>query len=597
MRTSPVVRLARAVGLALGVALAAGGPAAAAQLTVTTTADVVNGDVTNPATLQATPGPDGISLREAVAAVHGAPGPHVIRFGAALVGRTIRLTAGLVVRQRGVSIVGRDDASGAPAITIDALAVSGAILAVRHSDFLLARLRIARVGPGAFGVFVRAGVRFGDPGPRRITNVQIRDNVFTVPTTMPATGHAISVGMDDATQGARVDDVTVRDNVFRGFRGADAVGIHVQAGGTANTIERVVIYRNVFTDVTFGVELVPFATQDSRIRLTRIVGNTFVGNRQPVNLNHIGTYVAPPTSRNVIADTEIAGNTFRANRGPDVVLLGGMDNASNNLTTRTRIANNVMTGSTQYGGVSLVGGRQGGTSNRIDGVFIVNNTIAGNVGGGVDINANLDGTVGNTVTGVVVRSSLFWNNTQDLVFWNVASPQVDHSLTTDGRFVGVNGNVSGDPAFVDAAAGDLRVGPGSPAIDAASSTGAPPRDIACRSRADDPDTTNTGAGRPTYTDIGAYEYRGGRRDCVAKVTVVVTGAGTVKSIPAGVACRGTCTVPVPVGGRLVLRARPDSANAFAGWGGECSRRGDCALTIVGDVRVVAEFLAIPAAAD
>lgn len=68
-----------------------GAPARAADLTVTTTADVVNGDVSSPAALVASPGPDGISLREAIMAANAAPGPHTITLSAGLAGQTIAL--------------------------------------------------------------------------------------------------------------------------------------------------------------------------------------------------------------------------------------------------------------------------------------------------------------------------------------------------------------------------------------------------------------------------------------------------------------------------------------------------------------------------
>ncbi len=70
------------------------------------------------------------------------------------------------------------------------------------------------------------------------------------------------------------------------------------------------------------------------------------------------------------------------------------------------------------------------------------------------------------------------------------------------------GNLSADPAFVDLAQLDLRLGPFSPCIDAGQYLGAfgPPFDFAQEPRSvDDPVTLNTGSGSPA-SDIGAYEY-------------------------------------------------------------------------------------------
>ena len=50
---------------------------------------MVNGDVTTVPRLIASPGPDGISLREALHATNNDPGSHAIGFAPALVGTTI----------------------------------------------------------------------------------------------------------------------------------------------------------------------------------------------------------------------------------------------------------------------------------------------------------------------------------------------------------------------------------------------------------------------------------------------------------------------------------------------------------------------------
>lgn len=62
------------VGIILACLVAS--PSGAATLTVTSTADTINGDPSSPAALVTNPGPDGISLREAIAAANSTPGPH-----------------------------------------------------------------------------------------------------------------------------------------------------------------------------------------------------------------------------------------------------------------------------------------------------------------------------------------------------------------------------------------------------------------------------------------------------------------------------------------------------------------------------------------
>ena len=86
------------------------------------------------------------------------------------------------------------------------------------------------------------------------------------------------------------------------------------------------------------------------------------------------------------------------------------------------------------------------------------------------------------------RNNLFYGNT------------VNATGTPDPT--GMNGNIDGDPRFVDAASNDLRLGPGSAAIDAGDATGlnVPPSDYAGAPRLADGNGDGLAA-----IDIGAFE--------------------------------------------------------------------------------------------
>jgi len=73
---------------------------------------------------------------------------------------------------------------------------------------------------------------------------------------------------------------------------------------------------------------------------------------------------------------------------------------------------------------------------------------------------------------------------------------------------GLNGNVSLDPKFADAAGGNYRLQYVSPMIDAADGTVAPATDFMEAPRYDDPRTDNTGipTGGGAYADMGAFEF-------------------------------------------------------------------------------------------
>ena len=90
----------------------------------------------------------------------------------------------------------------------------------------------------------------------------------------------------------------------------------------------------------------------------------------------------------------------------------------------------------------------------------------------------------------------------------ITPDQVSQSITSAPGFVGVNGNFSADPLFVNPTRGDFHLRPGSPAIDAGTSQGAPETDLEGHARFDDPATVNAGSGEVPYYDLGCFEYHG-----------------------------------------------------------------------------------------
>jgi hypothetical protein len=76
------------------------------------------------------------------------------------------------------------------------------------------------------------------------------------------------------------------------------------------------------------------------------------------------------------------------------------------------------------------------------------------------------------------------------------------------------------------------------------------------------------------------------------VTVIVVGAGTVTSVPPGIACPTTsCEADFVEGSPVALAAIPDllSGATFTGWGGDCAGSGTepfCQLTMDGTAKTV-----------
>jgi kumamolisin len=75
------------------------------------------------------------------------------------------------------------------------------------------------------------------------------------------------------------------------------------------------------------------------------------------------------------------------------------------------------------------------------------------------------------------------------------------------------------------------------------------------------------------------------------LTVTVTGSGVVTSSPAGISCGngGACSASFATGTPIVLTATPANGWSFAGWGGACSGKGSCDVTMNSAQSVSATF--------
>jgi len=140
-------------------------------------------------------------------------------------------------------------------------------------------------------------------------------------------------------------------------------------------------------------------------------------------------------------------------------------------------------------------------------VDVVNNTIDGNQRG-VDVDNSTARLTNNLITyntWTGVRTAV-WSKVS-LAYNDVYNP---NATNYDGvaNPTGSKGNLSADPLYTDRAHFGYILQEGSPAIDAATSQGAPADDLLFNGRHDDPTVPNTGAGTPNYYDIGAIELGG-----------------------------------------------------------------------------------------
>ena len=167
------------------------------------------------------------------------------------------------------------------------------------------------------------------------------------------------------------------------------------------------------------------------------------------------------------------------------------------------------------------------------GLRIVANSVYKNVTAGINVEGNSTGaTITNNIavdngiasprthsdiriergstSGTTMDYDLVYLTTPDtLLIWD------SQNYTSLAAFRSATGQeahgIQASPKWASAAAGDLHLTAGSPAIDSANSaaSGQPSSDIEDDPRVDDASTPNTGVGPRAYDDRGAYEYAGG----------------------------------------------------------------------------------------
>lgn len=507
-------------------------PCLASDVVVTTTADVVNGNTGSPALLAGNPGPDGVSLREAVFATAAVPGPHRILFASAIASTPIALTGPLILMGSNVTIEG-------PAI-IDLHGITGAI-AVRGSSITLRRVRVSGIGFGGGGLRIVA-----DGAATPIQDIVVEDcELIGEPDRPNPVGIPIGTG-SGGPSGAHFARIRIARNRFEGFGGdGDAVLIGCSTEGCL--VEDVMIEGNSFTTTTFPVELAFGAGAHAcRTQRTTIRGNTFHDNAQSISIGALGSGTIGADSC-VIDATSIEDNSFIANIGGININTGSA--ASNCVTSHTTVRHNVFRGPQHFalamgtsgdgpgsthdntnsdtvvdgnfisgisegaalsmnGGfgalamdnrivnarltnnviigcgvaVSVFGGS--GTGNRVD-AAIVNNTIANNSSTGIIVAPTPE-----LLLSVAVVNNIIWNNIP-----NLSAEQNSTQLAF---------NLFTDPLFADPSKDNYSLREGSPAIDAGTSDGAPAADM-------------LGQPRCGRVDIGAIERCAGlRRRAVAR---------------------------------------------------------------------------------
>ena len=409
-------------------------------ITVTNSTDKVDADTSSVEALQSNPGPDGISLREAIEATNNDPGSYAIAFSSALSGTTITLGQYLPpLTGGGVSIEGDINGDGTPDVTLvttlqeewsraiqiassgnrlHGLTLQGFAVGVwidpatgAYGDELPTHQTLADnvisglaiLGFGKFGIWTHSpaspdcGLPMPDPCRTYITfaNTTITDNTIDART---------GIKLVVANSGDHITGATVTDNTIRIRDGDEGISVESlgNAGddGTPARISEVLIARNWIEGTSVvGIQ----ATAGS----TRVQGSITEAVRVLDNRVHLVHQGSCPCSQGIAL---LAGTDASYAIRPDVHPIRYPDG---NVLRNVEVAGNRLSGDLDYGvWVGAGGGGAAGSRNRVLDVVIERNVISSTIigrgvylgVGGADPALHRYAT-GNRITGVEISAN------------------------------------------------------------------------------------------------------------------------------------------------------------------------------------------------
>jgi len=437
--------------LVLVVVTPVAAPAArsASDIVLTTVSDAVNGNTSSVAALLADPGPDGISLREAITATNNDPGTYTIRFAPSLKGVTISLDSQLPpLLGGGVTIEGDIDGDGKPDVTLSkgagfaatlgtyCPASDGCGLSIGSSGNRLHALTLVGFGAGVdidawhpgddsrpapptnqklsdnvvsglvmhgiqtFGVFIdsvfnkNCGLYAGYPQPC-VTNDTLSNTTITGNTIETGDAGDSGIAVQLANAGDRVQNVTVTDNTIQMNGPGEGIGLGVIGNATGAAISGALVARNLVAGragIGIGV-----TAGGVRAQANAIDGVQVLDNR--VNL--------------VSRDSGFCCQGVVVEAGGDTnTALAPVAYPDGNETQNVLVRGNTISGTLVWG-VSVQAGLGGGSNNRVHDIQVEANTITSTtlasgvliwtVGGGSPV-PNNDET-GNQIAGVAVDAN------------------------------------------------------------------------------------------------------------------------------------------------------------------------------------------------
>jgi parallel beta-helix repeat protein len=386
--------------------------------------------------------------------------------------------------------------------------------------------------------------------------VQVAAGTYPEAVTVSSSGTSSAPIVFTAAPGAAV----TLNGQANGFYISGRSWITVNGFTITNTSERG-IYALTSSHLTLSGNHISYSGRpvsgetESGIYLSNVSDSFVSGNTVDHNTDS-GIQLASGSTRNEIRGNVVFSNArgytrqaagIRLYSSPANTVDGNVshDNEDSGIESYTGSNNSLL-----YDNVTYGNGDHGIDNYSCTGQRIVANTVYDNVTAGINVEQNSTGaTVANNISvdngigsprthsDIRVESGSTSGTTMDydlvhlsaadtLLIWNSVS------YTSLSAFRSATGQethgIDAAAGWVDPAAGDFHLAPGSPAIDSANSgaNGQPDLDVEGKARYDDPATNNTGAGIRAYDDRGAYEFQTGDTRPTA-VLNVTPGSGPV----------------------------------------------------------------------
>jgi hypothetical protein len=411
-----------------------------AVLTVTTNSDAVNGDVATATGLITNPGPDGISLREALQVTNNDPGHYTVRFAPTLERMRILVGSPLPPLTGGSVVVeGDTNADTAPDVTLrpspefpsgdaaglqisssgnrlHALALEGFAVGVEirpiskplpthrtFADNMVGGVDIRDVRDGIKVAFysLECGTTVNMPPCQtfnRWENIVITDN------TVAARQSGIHVSLQDVV-GDRAEGITITDNTVRLDNDGKPTGgppIQIDEGGNTT--------KTVISDVVIARNSIEAVNPDGGILLAaglqRSAANAIEHVRIADNSVHLAQVGECPSCQAVVVDAGSDWGAFPPSYPgyPD-----------GNVIRDVEVSRNSASGSLAAGVRIQAGVDGGGSRNRIENVKVERNTIRSSIlGKGVYVWVGLATpstrpATGNRITAVIIDANRITN--------------------------------------------------------------------------------------------------------------------------------------------------------------------------------------------